>query len=344
MSTVVPAASSFPRPLKRGYLTELVGRRWFFQPVWKRRFCVLNGNTIYLYDQEDSTGEEGTVICLQEFDVCQEQNYNRTSHVFVLTTSSKHFFQVCHVFSADSEPEMCDWIAAICGRLSQRPLAKKPSSRRLLGARRQTKSQGPDVSETFEGIQLPGALPSITKSRPRGPSGRRLPQRKSQVAKSMAAVNSSQLPTVLEPVLRNWSNDASCDSSKKSSSQVDEAEDFFPQPRQATLMGNTAQGPWEHELRIVGDKIEVLEDSMEMVRGDLRNLQDNVSESCAESLNAKRGVDQIAERLLRCEKSLEYILQKVDLLFQQQLVREDKSDEEQESREPTGLITEVSSV
>ncbi|CAN8005169.1 unnamed protein product [Ixodes hexagonus] len=186
----VPPASSFVKPCKRGTLSKIVGRRWLFLPLWKERYCVLDGNKLYYYENETSKGTNSNcgVIHLENFDVCEEYECKAVPNAFIITTANRGFFDPYHTFAADTLPEVCDWIANIRSQLN--PTVQKRASfiRKSFSKRRKNRhsleKQSPDPA-----LDIPGKEPleSITKHRAKGPAGRRPPQRKSQMPKPATA-------------------------------------------------------------------------------------------------------------------------------------------------------------
>lgn len=182
----VPPAASFVKPCKKGTLSKIVGRRWLFLPLWKDRYCVLDDNKLYYYENETSKGTNSNcgVIHLENFDVCEEYESKAVQNAFIITTANRGFFDPCHTFAADTLPEVCDWIANIRSKLN--PTVQKRTSfiRKSLSKRRKNRhsleKQSPDPA-----LDIPGKEPleSITKNRAKGPAGRRPPQRKSQMPK-----------------------------------------------------------------------------------------------------------------------------------------------------------------
>ncbi|XP_040359509.1 uncharacterized protein LOC8037559 isoform X1 [Ixodes scapularis] len=171
----VPPASSFVKPCKKGTLSKIVGRRWLFLPLWKERYCVLDDNKLYYYENETSKGTNSNcgVIHLENFDVCEEYESKAVQNAFIITTANRGFFDVrplcnvfnssnrvekkvfasnplwffvffsfrqpCHTFAADTLPEVCDWIANIRSKLN--PTVQKRTSfiRKSLSKRRKNR-------------------------------------------------------------------------------------------------------------------------------------------------------------------------------------------------------------
>lgn len=397
MSTAIPAASSFPKPTLRGCLTELVGRRWLFQAIWKKRYCVLNGSKLYVYDSEDGKGTEANVVCLEDFDVCEEQDYRKIPNVFVITTVTKGYFEASHVFSADTLPEMCDWIAAIRARLStverQPSLKKRPSSKK--GSSASSKSHAKPAAQDGNGIETkPSSLEaldlprkerlnSVTKSRARGPSGRRLPQRKSQVAKSLMVQTASTLPAVAE-VLQRKEPKRDSETEKQpaptqghtllyeySSSEAEDGEAPKPKPRllpkpaatdshdsttvraqQRNSAGNQdalASGDKstvDPQLQQLHDRVQLVESDLNVARGDISSLQENVVALRLEASASGDRFDQLVLRVERCERSLADAVLKMESLLQEamSLVQEQRRETEDRSPEPTTAVSEIEAI
>lgn len=216
--TEIPAASSFSKARKSGTLRKLTRRGWLYPGSWKSRYCVLDGTKLYFYENEQSRGTERTsgVLNLDYFDVCDEgkQKDKRVSNVFVISTSVRGIFdlQTRHFFAADTLPEMNDWIQRIrlaitdarnnrsrAGRAkgnSNQQLnagSDKSGSLRGSGTRkssaedRLTKSASPEPQVGSDTSSPDNRLYTPTKNRPKGPQGRRLPQRKSMLPPSKDA-------------------------------------------------------------------------------------------------------------------------------------------------------------
>ncbi|XP_023232902.1 uncharacterized protein LOC111632640 isoform X1 [Centruroides sculpturatus] len=186
----IPHASSFANPRKVGYLKRLTGKGWIYSGCWKERYCVLDSTKLYFYESRDSQGREKTagVISLDYYDLCEEGNAKdnrRASNVFAVGTSVRGFFDNRHLFSADTQEEREEWIAEIRDAIED---ARGGRSR----AGRTRASQGKGLEhgdglshnsqENLE-IDVPSSdlLFNITKERTKGPTGRRLPQRKSMM-------------------------------------------------------------------------------------------------------------------------------------------------------------------
>lgn len=338
---------------------------------------MLNGSKLYVYDSEDSKGAEANVVCLEDFDLCEEQDYRKIPNVFVISTASRGFFEASRVFSADTLPEMCDWIAAIRARLStverQPSLKKRPSSKRRSSAT--SKSHGKhgfldgdgakSKSAPLEALDLPRKerLNSVTKSRARGPSGRRLPQRKSQVAKGLLVPNANTLPTVAE-VLRREECKMGDEADKRpavtqghtllyeySSSEAEDGEPPKPKPRllpkPAAMDSHETMKPAavdSHEavhvqqkttaasqdalasrgmttpglpLEQLYDRVQLLESDVSVTRGNLSTLQENVVALRLEASASGGHLDQLEQRVERCERSLADAVLKMDNLFKE---------------------------
>lgn len=181
----------------------MVGRRWIFLPLWKERYCVLDGNKLYYYDSETSkgTGSQCGVINLDLFDTCEEYESKSVQNGFVITTTNRGLFDEYHTFAAGTLSEVCDWIAHIRAQLNQSIVQKRTSFfRKSLAKRKSRKSLEPQVKPEPSPVpadptlDIPGKEPleSITKNRAKGPAGRRLPQRKSHMPKSLSQEAANQ--------------------------------------------------------------------------------------------------------------------------------------------------------
>lgn len=181
----------------------MVGRRWIFLPLWKERYCVLDGNKLYYYDSETSkgSGSQCGVINLDLFDLCEEYESKSVQNGFVITTTNRRLFDEYHTFAAGTLSEVCDWIAHIRAQLNQSIVQKRASFfRKSLAKRKARKSLEPQAQPEPSPVppdptlDIPGKEPleSITKNRAKGPAGRRLPQRKSHMPKSLSQETASQ--------------------------------------------------------------------------------------------------------------------------------------------------------
>ncbi|KAK8761749.1 hypothetical protein V5799_026985 [Amblyomma americanum] len=100
--------------------------------------------------------------------------------------------QEYHTFAAGTLSEVCDWIAHIRTQLNQSIVQKRTSFLRKSLAKRKTRKSLENLQAKTESsyipdptLDIPGKEPleSITKNRVKGPTGRRPPQRKSQMPK-----------------------------------------------------------------------------------------------------------------------------------------------------------------
>lgn len=126
----------------------MVGRRWIFLPLWKERYCVLDGNKLYYYDSETSkgSGSQCGVINLDLFDLCEEYESKSVQNGFVITTTNRRLFDEYHTFAAGTLSEVCDWIAHIRAQLNQSIVQKRASFfRKSLAKRKARKSLEPQV-------------------------------------------------------------------------------------------------------------------------------------------------------------------------------------------------------
>lgn len=217
-------ASYFTKPRKSGQLRKLTRRGWLYRGPWKSRYCLLDGTKLYFYENEQSKGTERTsgVLNLDYFDLCEEgkQKDKRASNVFVVSTSVRGIFdrQTRHFFSADTLPEMNEWIhhirVAIADARNNRSRAGRSKGGTLESLKRMPSqdshvasaapSDTPEKTQAKEETQGPHGTSSIqqdsrlytpTKNRAKGPTGRRLPQRKSMVSPSKM----DQEPEYAEP-------------------------------------------------------------------------------------------------------------------------------------------------
>ncbi|XP_069189376.1 uncharacterized protein DDB_G0284459 isoform X1 [Procambarus clarkii] len=121
----IPGASQHREAEKAGYLTKLSGRSFPYIPQWKRRYCVLAKGRLYYYEREDSkSGEKANgVINLEYFDHVAEaapKDCKKATNVFVITSQDRSFFDPGrHLFSAESLPDMKDWVKKLQAALEQ---------------------------------------------------------------------------------------------------------------------------------------------------------------------------------------------------------------------------------
>ncbi|KAK4301103.1 hypothetical protein Pmani_026739 [Petrolisthes manimaculis] len=121
----IPGASQHVEAEKAGYLNKLSGRSFPYIPQWKRRYCVLSKGRLYYYEREDSRqGEKANgVINLEYFDQVTEaapKECKKATNVFIITSQDRSFFDPGrHLFSADTLPDMKDWIRRLQAALEQ---------------------------------------------------------------------------------------------------------------------------------------------------------------------------------------------------------------------------------
>ncbi|XP_076354576.1 uncharacterized protein LOC143249117 isoform X2 [Tachypleus tridentatus] len=196
----IPAPSSFVQPRKTGYLRKYIRRTWFLPGSWKRRFCILNGNKMYIYENEGCKGTEksSVVINLDYYDLCLEggtKESKRALNVFIITSSILGYFNKEHLFSAESLTEMTEWLKTINKAIADERLNQsKASHKKMKGEKKKyLRPRSADNSPIFQvttvrhtsdgSLELPSGerLYTPTKYRDRGPRGRRLPQRKTVI-------------------------------------------------------------------------------------------------------------------------------------------------------------------
>ncbi|XP_042236873.1 uncharacterized protein LOC121876055 isoform X2 [Homarus americanus] len=151
--TDIPGASQHREAEKAGYLTKLSGRSFPYIPQWKRRYCVLAKGRLYYYEREDSKAGEKTngVINLEYFDHVAEagpKDCKKATNVFIITSQDRSFFDPGrHLFSADTLPDMKDWIRRLHSALEQIRNNNRPatsttsSSTKESGKRRKEENQ-----------------------------------------------------------------------------------------------------------------------------------------------------------------------------------------------------------
>ncbi|KAK7028099.1 hypothetical protein SK128_000353 [Halocaridina rubra] len=131
----IPGASQHREVEKVGYLTKLSGRSFPYIPQWKRRYCVLAKGRLYYYEREDSkSGDKSNgVINLEYFDQVSEaapKDCKKATNVFIITSQDRSFFDPGrHLFSADTLPDMKDWVRKLQTALEQiRNNSRPPTS------------------------------------------------------------------------------------------------------------------------------------------------------------------------------------------------------------------------
>lgn len=121
----IPGANQHKEVEKTGFLTKLSGRSFPYIAQWKRRYCVLSKGRLYYYEREDSKeGDKANgVIQLEYFDQVAEagpKECKKATNVFIITSQDRSFFDPGrHLFSADTLPEMKDWIRRLQAALDQ---------------------------------------------------------------------------------------------------------------------------------------------------------------------------------------------------------------------------------
>lgn len=160
--TEIPGANQHREAEKAGYLTKLSGRTFPYIPQWKRRYCVLAKGSLFYYEREDSKpGEKANgVINLAYFDHVAEagpKDCKKATNVFVITSQDRSFFDPGrHLFSAESLPDMKDWIKKLHSALEQirnnnRPATSTSSSTKESGKRRkEEKRESKDKGQNKE--------------------------------------------------------------------------------------------------------------------------------------------------------------------------------------------------
>ncbi|CAL4087603.1 unnamed protein product, partial [Meganyctiphanes norvegica] len=112
----IPGAGQHRDVVKAGFLNKLSGRSFPYIPQWKRRYCVLAKGKLFYYERSDSGGgEKGAgVINLEYFDQVSEagpKDCKKATNVFIITSQDRSFFDPGrHMFSADTLPDMKDWM------------------------------------------------------------------------------------------------------------------------------------------------------------------------------------------------------------------------------------------
>ncbi|KAG1671723.1 hypothetical protein GQR58_016306 [Nymphon striatum] len=185
----IPPANSFKEPIKAGILQKKTKRRIFKAGSWQRKFCVLNDIKLYIYENEESNGQEKrcSLINLRYYDSCyvdESKDKKDAENAFIIQQSEKlGFFDVKHIFCTESKEERNEWISKIKGVISE--ISKSSKNQR----NERSKDSGKRRSITFDKL-IPQAdkLKPVTKDRAKGPKGRRLPNRKSEYPEKSGAV------------------------------------------------------------------------------------------------------------------------------------------------------------
>ncbi|KAH9369457.1 hypothetical protein HPB48_014363 [Haemaphysalis longicornis] len=287
----------------------MVGRRWIFLPLWKERYCVLDGNKLYYYDSETSKGSSSQcgVINLDLFDLCEEYESKSVQNGFVITTTNRRLFDEYHTFAAGTLSEVCDWIAHIRAQLNQSIVQKRASFfRKSLAKRKARKSLEPQAQPEPSPVppdptlDIPGKEPleSITKNRAKGPAGRRLPQRKSHMPKSLSQETASQhiQPARKGDVISEEPEYVAC-------SSEEEVDVESPSPALGCAASESGEEPRQHESpsRSTGPdaRTETMQDRLRKLREELSCHVDDVT------------MKSLLERLSYCELELQVAVQTV---------------------------------
>lgn len=205
----IPGASQHKEAEKAGFLTKLSGRSFPYIAQWKRRYCVLSKGRLYYYEREDSkAGDKSNgVIQLEYFDQVAEagpKECKKATNVFIITSQDRSFFDPGrHVFSADTLPDMKDWIRKLQAALDQirnnnRPAAStspsaSPSAKEGGGKRRRD-----EAAENKEGK---GSQTQTTTTATTAKDRRKKKEESSRPRKSSKVGVSSQTQTsMVEPM------------------------------------------------------------------------------------------------------------------------------------------------
>ncbi|XP_068247747.1 uncharacterized protein [Palaemon carinicauda] len=130
----IPGATQHREVEKAGYLTKLRRAQLPLHSQWKRRYCVLSKGRLYYYEREDSkSGEKSNgVINLEYFDQVAEaapKDCKKATNVFVITSQDRSFFDPGrHLFSADTLPDMKDWVRKLQSALEQTRNNNRPTT------------------------------------------------------------------------------------------------------------------------------------------------------------------------------------------------------------------------
>lgn len=157
--TDIPGASQHREPEKAGYLTKLSGRSFPYIPQWKRRYCVLAKGKLYYYEREDSkAGDKSNgVINLEYFDQVAEagpKDCKKATNVFIITSQDRSFFDPGrHLFSADTLPDMKDWIRKLQSALDQIRNNNRPATSTSSSVKEGGKRRKEDNAENKENVQ-----------------------------------------------------------------------------------------------------------------------------------------------------------------------------------------------
>ncbi|XP_014672973.1 PREDICTED: clumping factor A-like [Priapulus caudatus] len=138
-----------------------------------------------------------------------KQDAKKVQNAFVIYNSDSGTCKVRHLFYAGSADEMSGWIIMIRNAMvaaarpskkrrdevKSRTYQKNPKSnnaKKQKGTGKEADEQ-PAVVEIPDDLHRPAALTSVHKARPKGPKGRRLPERYSRIGGSRDELNDSSL-------------------------------------------------------------------------------------------------------------------------------------------------------
>ncbi|CAL8086676.1 unnamed protein product [Orchesella dallaii] len=205
-----PASSLREKATKVGHLKKLSGKGILTSGTWRERYCLLVKTKLYFYENEKSEGTEKSCgfVNLEYFDTCTEATTRmarKTTNVFVIGSTEKGFFESHsgrHYFAADTVTEMKEWVNAINSAMNHiRGKEKRTRDGSLTPAPGLTKKDSLNSKSKSKEEETGGTLPRsgdrldhVTKSRVKGPQGRRLP-RKSNLGRS-SGISDSRPDTV----------------------------------------------------------------------------------------------------------------------------------------------------
>lgn len=201
--TEIPGANQHREAEKVGYLTKLSSRSFPYISQWKRRYCVLAKGRLYYYEREDSKpGEKSNgVINLEYFDHVAEagpKDCKKATNVFVITSQDRSFFDPGrHLFSADTLPDMKDWIRRLQSALDQIRNNNRPATSTSLPSKDGGKKGREENLEKKENLQnRENIMPSSNKERKKKKKEESHRSRKS----ARVGVSSETQTSAVEPI------------------------------------------------------------------------------------------------------------------------------------------------
>ncbi|XP_065577413.1 uncharacterized protein LOC136038235 isoform X2 [Artemia franciscana] len=177
------------RVLYSGYLLKLSGKTVLSGGNWKRKFFVLEKKRLVYYESEEAWNTGSRVsgfISLEFYDLVEEKETRKATNVFFIGSSDKNLFETTrHYFSAETLPEMTAWMSHIRAALKEAKRSQKnhvyPDKTSLEDPRKadhRTKNGNTTKAKQKHKMDVQpeaSSLQPLTRSRTRGPTGRKLP-------------------------------------------------------------------------------------------------------------------------------------------------------------------------